>query len=521
MIDLNLDNKKVEKKITKKTEEKKTEKKTEKKKNEKKVEDKKKIEKKSTKSGRVFNIMQYCKHPVTGEILIDESKILEALSHKIVTQYCYILHDKDTYTDDDQDKDTTGKIKSGELKPPHYHIVLKTAYNQISVETIAKWFDIKSNFIDVPKGRGAFEDCAEYLTHENFKQYEILEKYVYPREAVKANFLYDHFMERRKMRHEGRGYEAGKTDPQIMEAIRMGVMYNGLTLLQARLKDEFNYLYDYKELSRLRLEYINREAPLPVGRLNFYVTGKGGAGKGLLSRALARHLYVTFYNVFSKTDKQLNIDEVKDDEIFFIVGNENSTFEGYDGQPIIIWDDKRSGDLLKLLGGRDNVFNVFDPFPVRQRQNVKYSSINLCNMFNIVNSIQPYNDFLDGLAGEYKDRKTGVQYCSEDKGQAYRRFPIIIPIYENDFDIMLNKGYFNNTKQYKEYEFYGRVRGNFQKIRERLSDNRLIELESKMVKPVVDKSKEVIDKLNEVKDITEEEYANEFGDYGTISYDKN
>ena len=59
-----------------------------------------------------------------------------------------------------------------------------------------------------------------------------------------------------------------------------------------------------------------------------------------------------------------------DEDIFFIVGSNGSALEGYDGQPVIIWDDKRAIDLLNVLGDRGNVFNVFDVHPVRQRQNI-------------------------------------------------------------------------------------------------------------------------------------------------------
>ena len=53
--------------------------------------------------------------------------------------------------------------------------------------------------------------------------------------------------------------------------------------------------------------------------------------------------------------------ELDDDEdIFFTIGAKNATFEGYDGQPVIIWDDRRDYSLLEELGGRENVFNVFD-----------------------------------------------------------------------------------------------------------------------------------------------------------------
>ena len=110
---------------------------------------------------------------------------------------------------------------------------------------------------------------------------------------------------------------------------------------------------------------------------------------------------------------------------------------------------------------------MFDTHPTKQLQNVKYSSINLINSVNIVNSIQPYLEFLDGLAGEYV--KNGVLQKSEEKEkkQSYRRFPFIIPLYEEDFAILLNKGFMYNNDDFLQYEEYTRIRGNMQRIKEK------------------------------------------------------
>ena len=77
----------------------------------------------------------------------------------------------------------------------------------------------------------------------------------------------------------------------------------------------------------------------------------------------------------------------------------------------------------------------------------------LVNTVNIVNSVQDYKEFLDGLAGEYVD-KEGVLHKAEDKGQSYRRFPIIMPLHTMDIDILFSKyftGESNNMNSGKEY----------------------------------------------------------------------
>ena len=142
------------------------------------------------------------------------------------------------------------------------------------------------------------------------------------------------------------------------------------------------------------MKYISERAPMPKTRLNYYISGTGGIGKGLICRAIARSLYPSLKD---------------DDDIFFEVGAQGVPFEGYDGQPVIIWNDRRAYDLLQELNGRGNVFNVFDTHPARGKQNIKYASVNLINEVNIVNSVQDYSEFLDGLAGEYRQGREHQQ----------------------------------------------------------------------------------------------------------------
>lgn len=439
---------------------------------------------------RIFNIMQYENHPTTKEPLLDEDTIKIALAHKTITRYAYICHDKDNYTKEDEDKNPTHK--QGTLKPKHWHIVIETAKNATEIKTIAKWFNIPTNFIDCPKGQGAFLDCVEYLTHEAEKQQE-LGKHKYEDTEVIANFDFRDELDKRlerKLKYGG--------DLDIKSRMRLDVLMNGKTLIQCQEENPLLYSADMEKLKKLRLEYIANMQP-PKTRINYYISGRGGLGKGLCSRALARTLMPHIKN---------------DDELFFIVGADNSTFEGYDGQPIIIWDDMRAFDLLKTLGSRGNVFRVFDTHPTKQRQNIKYGSINLCNQINIVNSVQPIVEFLDGLAGEYKG-KNGEIVKAEDKGQAYRRIQFGIILHEEDYDLLVNSGYLENNKNFQEFEEYKNITGNFQKVRVRLRKNEEMakQIESEMLQLPKQKYDEIISRENEeVENL--EDILKEFKDYG-------
>lgn len=442
---------------------------------------------------RIFNIMQYVNHPETNEPLLSEETIIETVNRKGIKKYAYILHDKDVYSAADEEFDETHI--QGQTKPPHWHIVIQTN-NAMELQVLAKRLGIGENFIDVPKGmdKGKFLDCVEYLTHENEKQQK-LGKHKYDDSEVKSNF---NFRFELKKREEDR-LKYGK-DLSSRDAMRYDVMYGGKTLRECIDENELQYMDDFEKLQKMRMQFLMKQDP-PLTRINYYICARGGVGKGLISRALARSLYPQYEH---------------DEDIFFIIGGNGSTFEGYDGQPVIIWDDKRAVDLLNLLGGRGNVFNVFDTHPQRQRQNVKYSSINLCNEVNIVNSVQSYEEFLDGLAGSFTG-KDGTFHESEDKSQSYRRFPIILPLHEQDFDMLLNKGFLENTKDFEEYIQYNNIRGNLQKIRVACGNNERLarELEAQTVRPVIMKHNELMSKV--VSDVPDEEEIRQmFSDYGSI-----
>lgn len=439
---------------------------------------------------RIFNIMQYELHPETKQPLLNEDTIKIALAHKTIKRWAYIIHDKDVYSEADEADNPDHK--AGTPKPRHFHIVLELKSNTMEITTIAKWFGIGENYVNFGKGHGAFLDCVEYLTHESEKQ-QALGKHRYNDNEVIASF---DFREALQKRAECR-LKYNK-DLSEKEEMRLDVLVNGKTLIQCQEENALLYSEDMATLKRLRLEYICNQKP-PQTRINYYISGRGGLGKGLCSRALARSLFP-------------NITE--DDELFFTIGAENASFEGYDGQPVIIWNDFRAFELLKTLGGRGNVFNVLDTHPTKQRQNVKYSSVNLINTVNIINSVDNYTDFLNGLAGEYKT-KNGELMKAEDKKQSYRRVPFIINLHEEDFDLLVNKGFIEHNANFQEYEEYLNIVGNFQKVRTALKNNEEMakQIESKILELPTQKYNEILEsENNEVENI--EDVLKQFENYG-------
>ena len=438
---------------------------------------------------RVIHLSQFEKNPRTGEDLhFGENNILSAVEHKTIKESAYILHDKDVYTEEDekyciealskeyddlqildQTKDeyihALQWIHAGDVKPRHWHVVARADY-AVELSVYAAWFGVPENLVYVGRGRGAFWDCVEYLTHEHPKQVAA-GKYRYPDEEVHANFPFRGELDRRALSRAKYGVDVDRKTE-----LRLQVMNGELTLRDVKKNYVLNYMQDKETLAKFRLEYIQNAEP-PKIRHNYYICGGGGVGKGVSSILLARSLYP----------------DLDDKDLMFRVGAGGTTFDGYDGQPVIIWDDCRSGDLIKKLGSRSNVFNVFDTSPHKQMQNIKFGAVNLINEVNIVNSVQPYEEFLNGLVGEYVDRD-GNEHKAEldEKVQSQRRFPFIMPLRADDFDILINRAYMNGEGDYGEYIRYQNIRGNFARLVKEMPEGSIdiVNVMTGMVRPLID-----------------------------------
>lgn len=445
---------------------------------------------------RQFTVMQYEKNPKTGEDLhFGEENILRAVAHKSIEKYCYVCHDKDIKT-----KETEGHANTpvGSLIDRHWQISIKMKNsNPVSIATIASWFGVPEQFVEVVSGANAYIETVEYLTHESDKE-QAAGKHRYDDSEVKSNHDWRAELEKYKLRRQNK--KASKLNTK--EYYRNEVLYHGKTLHEVYEEDADAFREDIVTLEKLRLRYISMFAELPSLRINYLISGRGGLGKGLISKAIARNLYPHIK---------------RDEDIFFEVGAENTTFEGYDAQPVIIWNDCRALTLITNLKGRENVFNVFDTRPTNQRQNIKFSSIRLTNEVNIINSVENPFHFLDGLSGEYKDKHGVIRYA-EDKGQSYRRFPIIISLNENDYDISVNKGVIEGTKEYQTYQQEFHIIGNLERIYRRLRgyEQQILTLESKVVSPIIEAHKSLYDGM--LGGSTNEslcDILDEFKSYGT------
>lgn len=476
------------------------------------------------KKARVFNIVQYEHDPIAAAMGLPpvsfnfgESTILAGVAHQTINRYAYIRHDKDPYNEVEimerqESVDARAQkqgimpsgsdhypmvVNTGSPKEPHWHVVVECSYS-ITVDTIARWFGVPENQVDVPSGKNAFLDCVEYLRHSDIKQKEA-GKYEYDANDVKANFDWKPEVEAYTERRTRYGRRVSDRD-----WYRNEVLSGRMTPKQVFTENPTAYTSDSSTLTRLRGEYLATYAPMPPLRINFYVDGASGIGKSALSRALARSLFPEYDN---------------DDDLFFVAGARGVAFDGYAGQPVIIWDDRRAIDFITELGSRDNVFAYFDPHPVRKAQNIKYGKTMPINTVNIINGIDSYTAFLDGLAGEYTD-KSGVRHTAEDKTQAYRRMPFILRVSEDFISFYANRGWLDRS-DYREYARVCNIRSKLRELLQMSGEQSAFSrsVQAEALRPITDKYHAIysehtkpVDKDAVLEWLKENEYGVEYSD---------
>ena len=403
--------------------------------------------------GRVFMITQNLEHPATGQTLITTEQVEKALAKKGVKRYAWILHDKDVYTAAEVAKNPA--LVQGSPKAPHVHVVIQRS-SFASIAQVARAFGVPPQCVE-PKPPSAFLDLVEYLTHENPKQQQA-GKHLYDDSEVHASKGWDWRSDLEE--HKEKRLEKGlsKSLKRRKKEAALNITLGKWDLEDVYSNDPELWSMDgvMKHLKALRADWLTRQTP-PGQVLNFYISGEGGVGKDLLAAALARSL-----NPEAKRP-------------YFSLGGENVSFEHYDGEEIIIWEDFRAYSMLEACRkDRGLLFRILGPYRDNFKKiivNVKGSNTQLLNRVNIVTGPDDYETFLNGLSGEYEvfSRESGQTFRrkSENKSQAYRRFPVIIPVTQGEFSIYLNKGFMEGTREYFQYEKHEHLRQNLELLSRR------------------------------------------------------
>ena len=393
--------------------------------------------------GRVFMITQNLEHPSTGQTLITTEQVEKGVAKKGVRQYAWILHDKDVYTADDAAKDPT-RVE-GSSKAPHVHIAIKRP-SFATLGQVARSFGVPPQCVE-SKPDSSFLDLVEYLTHEHPNQHG-KGKYLYDDSEVHASQGWDWRSDLEE--HKEKRLEKGlsKSLKRRKKEAALNITLGEWDLDDVCSNDPELWSMDgvMKHLQALRADWLTRQTP-PGQVLNIYISGDGGTGKDVMAVILAR-----CFNPGAKRP-------------YFNVGGDNVAFEGYDGEEVLIWEDFRAYSMLEACRkDRGLLFRILGPYRDVYKKlivHIKGTRTQLLNRVNIITGPDDYETFLNGLAGEYKAySRDGQAYqrTSENKAQAYRRFPLIIPMSEGEFSVYLNKGFLEGTREYFEYEKYEHFR---------------------------------------------------------------
>lgn len=459
---------------------------------------------------RQFTIVQFECNPRTGEYIANLEEIAANLSkYKSFSYWAYCIHDKDVYTQDaiddmhyelEQEAKKNGikdeaaineYIKNnswcqlGDTKGRHIHIDVKVN-SAMPIEQIARFLGVPEYLVHIVKGKGAFWDCLQYLTHEDEKQQK-LGKHRYDDSEVIVSISCGDWrkeLDSRKIDEEKYGVGKNKEQKYIIDVARYGKTLNECC---RELSDDMDLFVAWSgKLQKARQEYLSKLAVLPNTRITIYVYGSGGVGKDVFCELLSHALY---------PDRS----DIRD--ILFGTGDGNSTFDGYDGQPVIAWSEMRAADFLSRVGRRA-VLIALDSHPKLQNGNVnvKFGNTKLIHEYNIINGVDHYTKFVRGLARGYMDEKA-VQHGSEHENmeQFYRRIPIIVFIQKDRFSIGINHGVFLGNRNFEKYECYKVVSGSFADLQSLCGANR--ELLIKESKPMIAHVLETVEYLKNKLDV--------------------
>jgi hypoxanthine phosphoribosyltransferase len=217
------------------------------------------------------------------------------MGYSTIKEWAYILHDKDIN-------------EKGELKKPHFHIYLNFGVAQ-DTDKIAKWFEVKPNFINKIKGRK--KDMLKYLIHKNAP-----EKYQYDLNQVKSNF----------------DLEVELLDDDIIGDFKNYSYAQMLDFIDKIQKPALRVKH-YERLKKLWLLETELIALKGDRKMKvWFVTGESQSGKTTWAKEYC---------------KQHNKD-------FYVSSSDNDPLQDYKGQKVLILDDARDStfsfnNLLKLL----------------------------------------------------------------------------------------------------------------------------------------------------------------------------
>lgn len=244
-----------------------------------------------------------------------DEQISKGITSNYVQDWFYILHDKDTYTAEDEKKNA--EHKAGMLKKAHYHIYLRLK-DSTNIKYIAAAFGVPENFVCRVAGR--WVDAMLYATHRN-----ALDKYQYSDEEVVSNF--DFTTSRDK---EAKKKNDNKVLDSIIDKIDAGELREYNLADYVSMKDYVKYEKAIKKAFDYRAQRIAERKDREMNCI--YICGDSGTGKTTYAKQIAEEKHMSYY----------------------VSSGSNDILDGYKGQDCLILDDLRPScmglsDLLKML----------------------------------------------------------------------------------------------------------------------------------------------------------------------------
>lgn len=255
-----------------------------------------------------------------GNEIFTEQMINDYLaSHDNVKWYAWIVHDKDVYTEEDKLKatDNTDRVKVGELKPRHIHLVLQFS-SRMRQSTLAKAFNLDARYVRLPEvynKKLQIPAIVTYMTHE--KQPD---KQHYDPELIQTSTpdiirpMVDDFKE-----NHSKGHVSKKSRKVLARKLVEQISRGEITLPEIKEEWGLNFYFDFESyFLKPRQEYMKMKYVMKP-RINFYIEGESGVGKSTVARMLTKTLG---REVFAKQmmEERTTTHQYKDDELYLEVG---------------------------------------------------------------------------------------------------------------------------------------------------------------------------------------------------------
>lgn len=333
-----------------------------------------------------------------GQTVFDMDKMLEILKKDCIKDYCYIIHDRDRYSQSEENRNPDHK--QGELKPVHIHLLLRFKNDQPQhLENVAKWFNIQPNFIN--KIKGAWEDACLYQIH-----YNAPDKYQYPVSDVTCNFDYQELLE---------DAEKGDKITRIIQRILDGEIREYNKTLEIDNMILVNYSRKIAEAFKVRAEFLQATQKERTTECIF-IAGGSGMGKTTLAKQIAKSKNYSY----------------------FVSSGSNDVMDGYGQEDCLILDDVRPScmglsDLLKML----------DPHTassVKSRYKNKYLNCQLVILTTVLN----IDEFYSNVFAEQKEPVMQLKRRCKTYIKMYRDI-ILVSVWDDKSMNYVNPVAYKNT----------------------------------------------------------------------------